>query len=476
MELGQAQATFSDVIASNYTAQINKTQEKVQGFMDGAIADATATLSGANGGYIVINRDADGKPQELLVMDTDSELTATNVIRMNVNGIGFSTDGGSTYGTAWTIGGAFNANYITAGVLRTIKLEGPTNATFWDLSSGEWQSTGSLQVDYDGGAWNDPNSQTGTWDFNMSVNINAGIYSLNGSRPTKDSKFVTFGVFGEPDVDAFAEYIIDHYGTTEYNDYLNAYARPKMMLTGERQYFYGRFVGRFNGTDYPASSPLNVNTVFSPAAYLSPSALVLGHCDKLNTAWSDTTLDPRWESGTAVPSYNKLQLCAGAVNVEDSIVFVENLTWGTGSTGNLSNIWRYDEDAAKHGYCYRPAWPFKPDEALYTPEDYPVICAGYLSSSNASLYFYIPLNRPISPYVKSITISAGTVAARQNGTFLIGSSNSATAITTFNRLISFSRDNGIYVRLQKSSGNFGGTNNAECTVTLYGLRINFLKS
>ena len=477
MELGQPSATYSDVLTNNFNTAIKKAQVSDRGFMDGAIQSATETLTGANGGYIVINRDADGHPQELLVMDTDDELTATNIIRMNVNGIGFSTDGGSTYGTAWTIGGAFNANYITAGTLRTIKLEGPSNQTFWDLSTGEWQSTGSTSVDYDGGAWNNPSSEYGTWTFDMSVNIDAGVYSVYGSRPGKKTQFVTFGVFAEPDVDGFDEYIVDHYGTTEYSEFLAAYARPKMMLVGERRTFYGRFVGTFDGTNYPASAPRVTDAIFNPSAYLSPATLVLGHCDKLNSIASETEQDPRWvgpgNSGVLIPSYNKLQLCAGPVNMEDSIVFVENTKLGTASSGNLSFSWRYDSDAVKHGYCYRPAWPFRPGDTLVIPNDYPVLCAGYLSSSNTSIYFFIPLSRPISDYVKTITITAGTIIVRQAGSYLVGSADSGASITTYNRLIHWSRDNGIYVRLQKSSGNFGGTNNSELCANLYGITINF---
>ena len=72
-----------------------------------------------------MKRNANGKPEEILIMDTEDVQTAVNVIRMNKNGIGFSTSGYSgPFRTAWTINGEFVADFITAGVLRAIDIEG----------------------------------------------------------------------------------------------------------------------------------------------------------------------------------------------------------------------------------------------------------------------------------------------------------------------------------------------------------------
>ena len=83
-----------------------------------AIDKATQLITGGLGGYVVFTRNGDGQPQEILVMDTDDPMTAMSVIRINRNGIGFSTSGiNGPYNTAWTIDGAFNADFITAGRL-----------------------------------------------------------------------------------------------------------------------------------------------------------------------------------------------------------------------------------------------------------------------------------------------------------------------------------------------------------------------
>ena len=94
-------------------------------FMQQAIAHASSLISGGLGGHVVINRNANGEPNEILIMDTDDKDTAVNVIRMNVNGIGFSTTGYyGDYTTAWTIDGHFNADFIKAGTINAIDITG----------------------------------------------------------------------------------------------------------------------------------------------------------------------------------------------------------------------------------------------------------------------------------------------------------------------------------------------------------------
>ena len=94
-------------------------------FMQQAIAHASSLISGGLGGHVVINRNANGEPNEILIMDTDDKDTAVNVIRMNVNGIGFSTTGyDGDYTTAWTIDGHFNADFIKAGTINAIDIAG----------------------------------------------------------------------------------------------------------------------------------------------------------------------------------------------------------------------------------------------------------------------------------------------------------------------------------------------------------------
>ena len=75
-------------------------------------------------GYVVAVKGTDGQWKELLFMDTNDIATAQKVIRINENGIGFSTTGvNGPYTNAWTIDGSLNADFITTGTLNANSVE-----------------------------------------------------------------------------------------------------------------------------------------------------------------------------------------------------------------------------------------------------------------------------------------------------------------------------------------------------------------
>lgn len=116
IELGDPKSDFSSTIRQTVSGEIEKSSSAVKTSMQAAIDTATSLISGGMGGHVVINRNASGQPNEILIMDTDSAATATNVIRMNANGIGFSTSGyNGPFKTAWTIDGNFVADFIRSG-------------------------------------------------------------------------------------------------------------------------------------------------------------------------------------------------------------------------------------------------------------------------------------------------------------------------------------------------------------------------
>lgn len=126
MELGNAKTSFADTIAKSIESSIVKNVPSV-GMMQAAIDHATQLITGGLGGYVVYTLNADGEPQEILIMDTDDIQTAVNVIRINKNGIGFSTTGyNGPFTSAWTIDGHFNADFITAGTLSANFIKGGT--------------------------------------------------------------------------------------------------------------------------------------------------------------------------------------------------------------------------------------------------------------------------------------------------------------------------------------------------------------
>lgn len=154
MELGEAQASFADLIQEQ-TEELLADKPSVS-MMQAAIDAATALIRGGLGGHVVINTNADGEPEEILIMDTDSVDTAVKVWRWNLGGLGYSSTGvNGPYTTAITQNGAIVADFITAGTMTANRvragiLQDETGNNYWNLQSGMFVTTTGGQI----GPWN----------------------------------------------------------------------------------------------------------------------------------------------------------------------------------------------------------------------------------------------------------------------------------------------------------------------------------
>lgn len=139
--LGDSYYSLSTV----FSEEITRSEEQQSTHMQQAIARATKLIQGGLGGHVVFNVNADGEPQEILIMDTDDIQTAVSVIRMNKNGIGFSTNGyNGPFHTAWTIDGHFVADYIDTGTLdadliKAGRIQDNAGNNYWDMVTGDFQ-------------------------------------------------------------------------------------------------------------------------------------------------------------------------------------------------------------------------------------------------------------------------------------------------------------------------------------------------
>lgn len=153
IELGTAQATYADTIMENV-------DKKVNGFatssdLENAIEHSTQLITGGLGGYVVFELNADGEPQEILIMDTPDKQTAVNVWRFNRGGLGHSHNGynGPFNDVALTADGKINATMITTGVmLATLIKAGVLSAAnnsgnYWNLETGEFVLTSNGATD-----------------------------------------------------------------------------------------------------------------------------------------------------------------------------------------------------------------------------------------------------------------------------------------------------------------------------------------
>ena len=132
---------------------------------------------------------------EIYILDALPKENAKYCIRMNLGGIAFSQQGwAGPYISAWTIDGKFNADFITAGTLRGIRITNgnnfnvdadgnvsanglkATNAEITGKISGS-MITGTL---FDGGTIRTNDGDIGGWSINSN-----GLY--NGTVKIKNS-------------------------------------------------------------------------------------------------------------------------------------------------------------------------------------------------------------------------------------------------------------------------------------------------
>ena len=153
--LGEASTNLADTIVAQDKA-INAKADTSD--LEAAAASASAWITGNKGGYVVLRRNADGQPYELLIMDKPTIEEATKVWRFNKSGLGYSSTGyNGTYGLAMTQDGQIVADYITTGsltanLIRTGVIKSVKDDTFFfDIDTGELKiNAKSLQINSKG--------------------------------------------------------------------------------------------------------------------------------------------------------------------------------------------------------------------------------------------------------------------------------------------------------------------------------------
>ena len=95
-----------------------------------AIQEATDTITGATGGVMRIDMGANGKPAQLLILDTGDISTAQRVFRLNENGLGYSSTGyNGPYATAITYDGLIVTDRFVGNTISGVTLESTENTT-----------------------------------------------------------------------------------------------------------------------------------------------------------------------------------------------------------------------------------------------------------------------------------------------------------------------------------------------------------
>lgn len=134
------------------SSNVEKAQKKASSDLEKAKKSVTEQITGANGGYVRLNYDADRNPYEILVMDQPNIEHAKKVWRWNKNGLGYSSTGYSgEYGLAMTQDGQIVADFITTGrmsanLVKAGILTDGTGLNYWNMETGEFQLTPKVKV------------------------------------------------------------------------------------------------------------------------------------------------------------------------------------------------------------------------------------------------------------------------------------------------------------------------------------------
>lgn len=151
--VGSAKSSFTDRVGNvqNQTNNTKTAMDMLPEMVAASIKNATETITGNNGGYVVLRRDnLSNKPYELLVMDNEKIEDATKVWRWNNSGLGYSPNGyNGPYTTAITADGKIVADFITTGsltanVITAGTIKSSDNSSYWNVETGELSINGSI--------------------------------------------------------------------------------------------------------------------------------------------------------------------------------------------------------------------------------------------------------------------------------------------------------------------------------------------
>lgn len=113
------------------TAKLRQKVESRTELMVEAVRNASSWITGTKGGYVRMRPEK--APSEILIMDKPSVADAQKVWRWNLGGLGYSNSGvNGPYGLAMTQDGAIVADFITAGILSGILVQGVALKTLDD--------------------------------------------------------------------------------------------------------------------------------------------------------------------------------------------------------------------------------------------------------------------------------------------------------------------------------------------------------
>ena len=192
ISIGDAKSSLSGTIVAQQKTLESKPSVS---FLQEAVNNATRWITGTNGGYVVLHKNGNDQPYEMLIMNTDDINTATEVWRWNKGGLGYSSKGyNGPYATAITQDGRIVADFITTGKMLAniikggiLTLGGPQNG------NGECKvvdASGNIIAEINLGGITAIKGKIGGWTIGQNdISNDASAYKVylgNGTNANKD--------------------------------------------------------------------------------------------------------------------------------------------------------------------------------------------------------------------------------------------------------------------------------------------------
>lgn len=181
IELGDAKTNIADTIIQQQQ-EIN--EKPSVSFLEQAVINATNWITGNKGGYVIFQRNADGQPYEILIMDKPDIEKAVKVWRWNQGGLGYSSNGyDGDYSTAITQDGAIVADFITTGTLQAnlIKsgiIQSRDGRAYFNLDTGQISAT---QLIAQSNAFGQYSAYIGQASLPSGGTVSGFVITLNGN-------------------------------------------------------------------------------------------------------------------------------------------------------------------------------------------------------------------------------------------------------------------------------------------------------
>ncbi len=278
------------------SARVEKVAQEAIEEINRKVENATELITGGLGGYVVLDNinPATGEqmhPWRILVMNTPDKATATNIIQINQNGIGFSTTGiNGPYRNAWTIDGNFVADFITTGTMLSDRVKGGT----LEIGGSGFARDGKIVV------YNASGGQIGYWD-KTGLHVYEGV--IEGSRIRGGTIAV-----GPLSADSGGVYFGDYYVSADGSN----------ELSSENGWV------RVNTNGRPAGSPGGdyASLFIGGDAYGGIDLLGTGQINCSGIKCSDVRFDDRWTDG-----YSALDMFKQIYSRLDQIRGILGISW-----------------------------------------------------------------------------------------------------------------------------------------------------